>query len=203
MNIKTHIFSVCIAIACSGNAVADHGVPPSGPYHSTDLKQNNQPISSDKEMRPDYADRFSNDYPQRKMAEMAQLMKQRQAEIQELIKQQRELQQKEWERMASQQYMQPPEEPEWVKKQRQQMEQMRAQMYQAPIHPSMQQRNYFRQPAPSVQPNQTREQHANQMRQYFPQARGPIFGPNVPPNYFAPPGVQPPNYRNAYPPVRN
>ncbi|MCW8911245.1 MAG: hypothetical protein OQK76_11575, partial [Gammaproteobacteria bacterium] len=92
-------------------------------------------------------------------------------------------------------------QPEWLKQRQAQMEQM-MQQPQSANHPWPQWNQNQRPPMP--RPDIAAPQN-NRNQQYFPSARGPVYGPGVPPPAFnGQPGYQAPRQwnPNPYPPVR-
>ena len=154
---------ITVSIFAPGLAMSEDMAPPGGPYKSI----NNNRASSFTEQIPEW-------------------VKQRQLEMNNWLKQRNEEMEKQ--QMSSNKYQ--PEVPEWVKKNQAEMEQrMKKFNNQAALEKSPAwgqqppaQWNAPKQHAyPQVNNQQFAQPPANRMQPYFPAARGPVYGPDVPP----------------------
>ena len=196
-----------MAMALSQYVMAENNensMPPAGPYQSSaETAQTNHDASSA------HPDQYMRNMPGQYSQEMPEWVKERRAQMEQRMTQKNNQPEPEWvkqrqaqmEQWMKQNNNQP--EPEWVR-------QRQAQMMQQPNMPQPQSRNQQRpqwnqnplppMPRPDMAPPQeNRNQH------YFPSARGPVYGPGVPPAGFnGQPGYQPPRQwnPNPYPPVR-
>jgi len=228
MNTSKLLLITTIAMTLSHSVMAENNennMPPAGPYQSADeTAQNNNGVSSvqsNSQIRNIPA-QYSQEMPEwvkQRRAQMEQRMKQnnnqsepewvkqRQAQMEQWMKQNNNQPQPEWvkqrqaqmEQWMKQNNNQP--QPEWVKQRQAQMEQM-MQPPQSANNPWSQWNQNQRpaMPRPDIAAPQN-----NRNQQYFPSARGPVYGPGVPPPAFnGQPGYQPQRQwnPNPYPPVR-
>ena len=159
-------------------------MPPTGPYRSQDeMRQTN--VKPNPQFNPqlqnnqDYSSarnsQFNRNAAAMNSAPMPEWETQRRAQMEQWMKQR----QAQMDQQMKQSNMQPPQG--WNNQQPQNHNQL-----QAMPHPNM---------GPGPQNNRA--------QQYFPSARGPVYGPGGPPPGFnGQPGYQPPQQWNPYPPVR-
>jgi hypothetical protein len=203
MKTSISLFVTALTLILAGLAVAENSLPPGGPYRSINkIDQFNLPQNKTPELRPDQGNKYTpsqagqlnNGFQNPYIDDAPEWVKQRQAEMNKLIKQNNSRVQA----GSGVQDSTQPEIPEWVKQRQAQMQQWVKQQ------PNVPPRNWRKQAPP--QWNQNRDpfmRNPNQApvspnnRMYFPSARGPVFGPGtVPPGFNNHPGN-----RNAYPPA--
>lgn len=194
MKNNAYKISAAIALLISATVNADNSVPPSGPYRSLNSAQ---PMG----MAQNYD--MNRNMPQPAAGE-PEWVQQRKAEIEEMRQKEQKRQQEEWQKLQALQL-------EHQKKMAEQMNQRQAQMQQwmeenranmpQPVMPGRDQLAYqkadpYKQPSFNARPPQ------NPPQQFFPNARGPIYGPNVaPPQYQQGPAYRGPQYQGGYPPM--
>jgi len=209
MKFTTLILLTSLTVISSNTTRADeikNNLPPSGPYQSVnspamthdamDMLNGKKSVKTPGESSPStaQADRNMHD---KNSGQMSEWMNRRQAQMESWMRQQDDRKQAEWRALKSQQAV----VPQWVKQQQAQMEQrMRHQnmlRQQGWNNPSVMQRNQNKQ---SAMPGHRQNPNLSRQQQYFPDARGPVFGPGIPPPGFNNmPGNQLPQYRNTYP----
>ena len=201
MKTSTVVLITALAMAFTDSAIADDSeniMPPSGPYRSlSDIRQSST-YPQDASAIPQ-----NPNYPSGRQRQNTGKMPGQHAD---------EIPDSEKQRMMQME--------QWMK---QQMNQSQAEMMNQ--HKAMmdQRRQQFNLPAPQMQPNTPPLWNHNQIppmphpdsgqlnmqnnntQQYFPSARGPVYGPGVPPPGFngqPGPGYQHPQQWNPYPLVR-
>ena len=176
MTKKISALIITVSIFVPGLAMSEDMAPPSGPY--TSIEDNK--ASSFAEQKPEW-------------------VKQRQIEMNNWVEQQSQ----KMETFQNSNNSQEPEVPGWVKKNQAEMEQQMMQYNNQAAHAPMQvpsqarnqawgqppaQWNAQKQPAyPQANNQHFMQSPANRMQPYFPAARGPVYGPNVPPAGYAHP----------------
>ena len=202
MKIITSIFITAMTALLASSVIAENSSPP-GPYISintddeSSLSKNNvidsqsEDVNEYKASQQQHLNRgFQSPYT----AEVPDWYKKRQAEVQEMMKQNNSRFQAEREMQRYQQAEIPP----WVKQQQIQMEQRLKQFNMLPPRgrnnqpPPQWRQNQF----PSMRPP-ARGQFVPNNKMYSPSATGPVVRPDVAPLGFN----NAPGYRNSYPPV--
>ena len=159
-------------------------MPPTGPYRSQDemrqtsVKPNlqfNPQLQNNQDYSSARNSQFNRNAPATHPAPMPEWEMQRRAQMEQWMKQR----QAQMDQQIKQPNMQPPQG--WNNQQPQNHKQLQAM------------------PHPNIGPGPQN----NRAQQYFPSARGPVYGPGGPPPGFnGQPGYQPPAQWNPYPPVR-
>jgi len=190
MNKIILIFISSVSIVVPGFSIADTIAPPNGPYRS--IEENTSSFNhADRDYHtnnmdsPTYIQKNSN--PQRESTAVPEWVKRRQAGMSNWLEQQEN--QAAMQRREQYSYRSAPMQNQQA---RQQWEQRQAMPMNAP----------HQQINPQGENPQFSQPQTNRMKQYFPAARGPVYGPNVPP----PAGYNNPNYQNkppgnVYPPA--
>lgn len=209
---------VAISVTVTDSVVAENSTPPGGPYRSMnggdryDLSQNT--LHPDNSARLNNGNYFSANPNQKnrnmanqKFTEIPSWVNKRQAEMEDWRKQNNIHQSSD----LTQKFVQRPDMPEWVKQQQVFTEKHLQQSNISPQHGWNKQHQAQwnnKQVVPMVEPNhpvvppQGYGSQVNRKQQYFPAARGPVFGPGVPPAGFNNQhSYQVQQYRQPFPPA--
>lgn len=180
--------------------------PPNGPYRSIHGAEpyessHDMAVHSHEDNKPSqlssHQHQAANSIQDRNTEVMSRWNEKRESDVDNNVRQQNDRYPPVWMNQSPQQM----EAPEWAQRQQAQMWQGMSRSNTPP--PPMYQDNLYQQHPNNNMPAPVPNSYANGMQRYFPAARGPVFGPSVPPPGFrAPPNYMPPQQWNSNQPER-